>query len=241
MKRGCLVVTGVFGALVLLLSIAIGRFAADVAVQALEGVGAERPVVDSGLPGTLFGGSARLSIDGAESGSILLGASELTISGLSIGAVGDLTATPPRLPNLSITARLTELTIPVTTAGRTMRFASVQIEGPLERVAFTATLGADGADEAFAAFLPGVSVDPARLQIRGTAVVVTSGPQTGVELLFAATPAGFRTTTPATTSELLLPDGVAIIDPLVTAVDGSIVFSGFLDLRSLARTYGLVE
>jgi hypothetical protein len=242
MKRGCLLALGVVVALLLGLSLLLGRVVAGIAEEAMTAAGATAPRVESGLPGTLLGGAATLSVDRFERGDLRAGASTVRIDGLSVGGLLGLTATPAQLPDLSLEAEVRELVAPITTAGRTVTFAAVRLRGPLEAVTFEAVIGPDQAASAFAAFLPGVVADAAPpVRIDGTSIVVTDGPQAGIRLDFLATAAGFRSVTPSSTSDLLLPDGLTITNSAVAHREGSIVFSGTLDLRAAAAVYGIAE
>ena len=242
MTRGCLLAFGIVAALLLAGLLLLGRVVGGAVEQAIAAAGATAPRVDSGLPGTLVGGSVRVDLDGVTIDLLTAGATSAELSGVSLFGVGGLAASPPRLPDgLSLDVRSRSVTVPVTVAGRTVTFATVSVRGPLEAVAFEATIDADGAAEAFAAFLPGVPVDPTHLVIDGTSILVTDGPSVGIRLDFTATATGFRSTTPASTSELRLPDGLVITGSAVRAVDGAIVFSGLFDLRAAAASYGFAE
>lgn len=242
MTRGCLLAFGIVAALLLAGLLLLGRVAGGMAEQAIATAGGTAPRVDSGLPGTLFGGSLRIDFEGATSDLLTTGATSVELGGISLFGLGGLTASPPRLPDgLSLDVRSRSVIVPVTAAGRTMTFATVSIRGPLEAVAFEATIDAAGAAEAFATLLPGVTVDPADLVIEGTSILVTDGPSAGIRLDFAATPAGFRSVTPASNSELRLPDGLTVTKTAVRALNGAIVFSGVFDLRAAAATYGFAE
>lgn len=242
MKRGCLIALGIVVALLLGALLLLGRLVAGAAEQAIAAAGVSAPRVDIGLPGTLFGGSVRVEIEGVTTDLLRAGPTNVELGGVSLLGLSGLAAASPRLPDgLSLDVRGRSVTVPVTAAGRTMTFGTLSIRGPLEAVAFEATIDAAGAAEAFDAFMPGIGADPADLVIEGTSILLADGPNAGIRLDFTATATGFRNVTPASSSELRLPDGLVITGSAVRNVDGAIVFSGVFDLRAAAASYGFAE